>query len=168
MAVLMRLSPLTVEGQQSINDNGASDGRQKSICEAGRRAERSRWCSLPGSRRATSCEGRRCATTRESASACGITQWDGLEYYDLVIPLTISIHHWRHTDYVAAGARQVQPLIRASLEDASRAGWRTDEPTDFATLFSRARVRTKNSFRSWRVSSVTIRLTRASRPVRSV
>lgn len=101
--------------------------------------------------------------TREYAIPSGITQWEGLEYQNLVIPLTISIHHWRHPDYVAASARQVQPLIRASLEEASRAGWRADEPTDFATLFSRARVRTKDSFISWRVSSVTIRLTRASR-----
>jgi hypothetical protein len=123
--------------------------------------------NLSSWRRTTSCEGRRCATTRKCIIAGGITQWDGLEYQDLVIPLTISIHHWRHIDYVAVGARQVQPLIRASLEDASRAGWCADEPTDFVTLFSRARVRTKTSFRSWRVSSVTIRLTRASRPVRS-
>ena len=117
--------------------------------------------------RMNSREGRRCATTRECANGGGITQWDGLEYQDLVIPLTISIPHWRHIDYVATGARQVQPLIRASLQDASRAGWCADEPTDFAILFSRARVRTKTSFRSWRVSSVTIRLTRASRPVHS-
>ena len=98
----------------------------------------------------------------------GIMQWEGLEYQDLVIPLTISVRHWRHPDHVGAAARQIQPLILASLQAVAREGWRADEPTDFATLFSRAQVRTKQGLMSWRVSSVTIRLIRASRWVRPV
>jgi hypothetical protein len=84
--------------------------------------------------------------------------WEGLEFQDLVIPVTISVRHWRHPDYVGAAAQQIQPLILASLQEASREGWRADEPTDFATLFSRAQVRTKDSFMRWRVPSRTIRL----------
>ncbi len=106
--------------------------------------------------------------TRERDMSGGITQWEGLEYQDLVIPLTISVRHWRHPNYVGAAAQQIQPLILASLQAVAREGWHADEPTDFATLFSRAQVRTKQGLMSWRVSSVTIRLTRASRWVRPV
>lgn len=85
---------------------------------------------------------------------------EGLEFRDLVIPITISVRHWRHPDYVGAAAPRVQRIIVASLEEAAREGWRPDEPTDFATLFSRSRVRTQDSFLRWRISSVAIRLTR--------
>lgn len=87
----------------------------------------------------------------------GILRW---EYQDLVIPVAISVRHWRHSDYVGAATPRVQPVIAASLLKAAREGWQADEPTDFATLFSRSRVRTTNSFVRWRVTEVTIRLTR--------
>jgi hypothetical protein len=84
---------------------------------------------------------------------------------DLVIPLTISVFHWWHpasvAAYVAAATPKAQPIILASLKEAARDGWRPDEPTDFATLFSRSEVRTSDSFIRWRVFSVTIRLLRA-------
>jgi hypothetical protein len=94
------------------------------------------------------------------------------QYWDLVIPLTISVFHWWHRSpvaaYVAAAAPQAQPIILASLKEAALDGWRPDEPTDFATLFSRSVVRTSNSFMRWRVSSVTIRLLRTDRAVHQV
>ena len=89
-----------------------------------------------------------------------------LDHRDLVIPLAISVIHWRHPNYVAEAACVAQPIIQAAIEGAAREGWKADEPTEFATLFSRARVRTKQSLMFWRVSSVTIRLTCASRWIR--
>lgn len=92
----------------------------------------------------------------------GMMDWEGR---DLVIPLAISIRHWRTPDYVGAAAPRVQPIIETYLHDAAQDGWRADEPTDFATLFSRSRVRTRNNFFRWRVDSATIRLLRAVRNV---
>jgi hypothetical protein len=85
----------------------------------------------------------------------------GWESRDLVIPMTIVITHWRHPDYVGMAARRAQPLIQAALQTAVGDGWQADEPTDFATLFSRSRVRTTNNLVRWRVDSVTIRLIRS-------
>jgi hypothetical protein len=90
----------------------------------------------------------------------GIERWEGWEYQDLVIPVTLFVRHWRHADYVGVAAPRVQPIILAALEEAACAGWRADEPTDFATLFSRSRVRTQDSLLRWRISSVAIRLSR--------
>jgi hypothetical protein len=90
----------------------------------------------------------------------GIIRWEGR---DLVIPLAISIHHWRTPDYVGAAAPLVQPIITAYLREAAQDGWQADEPTDFATLFSRSRVRTRNNLFRWRVDSATIRQLRAVR-----
>jgi hypothetical protein len=90
----------------------------------------------------------------------GIIRWEGR---DLVIPLAISIHHWRTPDYVGAAAPLVQPIIIAYLREAAQDGWQADEPTDFATLFSRSRVRTRNNLFRWRVDSATIRQLRAVR-----
>lgn len=87
----------------------------------------------------------------------GILRWD---YQDLVIPVAISVRHWRHPDYVGAATPRVQPMIAASLLEAAHEGWQADEPIDFATLFSRSRVRTTNGFFRWHVTDVTIRLTR--------
>ena len=92
----------------------------------------------------------------------GMMDWEGR---DLVIPLAISIRHWRNPDYVGATAPRVQPIIETYLHDAAQDGWRADEPTDFATLFSRSRVRTRNNLFRWRVDSTTIRLLRAVRNV---
>jgi hypothetical protein len=83
-----------------------------------------------------------------------------LESRDLVIPLDITVRHWRTPDYVGAAAPQAQAIIASYLRDTAREGWRADEPTDFATLFSSSRVRTRDTFLRWRVDSVTIRLWR--------
>lgn len=88
----------------------------------------------------------------------GIMRWEGR---DLVIPLAISIHHWRTPDYVGAAAPLVQPIIIAYLREAAQDGWQADEPTDFATLFHCSRVRTRNNLFRWQVESATIRLLRA-------
>lgn len=88
--------------------------------------------------------------------------WEGRE---LVIPLAISIRHWHTPDYVSAAAPRAQSIIETYLHDAARDGWHADEPTDFATLFSRSRVRTRNNLFRWRVDSTTIRLLRAVRNV---
>lgn len=90
----------------------------------------------------------------------GILRW---ESQDLVIPLAISIRHWQTPDYVGAAAPLVQPIIATALAAAARDGWQADEPTDFPTLFSRAQVRTTNTFLRWRVTSVTIH---QKRPIR--
>lgn len=86
-----------------------------------------------------------------------IERW---EYQDLVIPLAISVRHWRTPDYVGAATPRGQPIIAAALGAASRDGWQADEPTDLATLFSRSRVRTTNTYWHWRITSATIHLTR--------
>ncbi|MGO8948775.1 MAG: hypothetical protein ACLQUY_14205 [Ktedonobacterales bacterium] len=87
----------------------------------------------------------------------GIQRW---EHQEILIPLDISLIHWWHPDYVAAAALRVQPMIAAALTEARHSGWHADEPTDFATLFSRSQVRTRNSVLRWHVDSVTIRLLR--------
>jgi hypothetical protein len=87
----------------------------------------------------------------------GVLRW---ERQDLVIPLAISVCHWRTPDYVGAAAPLAQPIIAAALVVAARDGWRADEPTDLATLFSRSQLRTTNTFMRWRVTSVTIRQAR--------
>lgn len=97
----------------------------------------------------------------ERHMASGIRQGASLECRDLVIPLHVSVLHWLHTNYVAAAAASIQPLILASLQEAARAGWKADQPTDFMTLFSRSQVRTTMNLLYWHVTSVTIRLTRA-------
>jgi hypothetical protein len=91
----------------------------------------------------------------------GIQHW---EHQDLLIPLGISVIHWRHPDYIGAAAARVQPMIASALSAASRSGWQADEPTDFATLFSRSQVRTKNTALRWRIDSATIR---QIRPIRA-
>jgi hypothetical protein len=88
----------------------------------------------------------------------GILRWEGR---DLVVPLAISISHWRTPDYVGAAAPLAQPIIERYLREAARDGWHADEPTDFATLFSRSGVRTQDNCFRWRVESATIRLLRA-------
>jgi len=88
----------------------------------------------------------------------GILRW---ERKDLVIPLTISISHWRTPDYVGAAALLAQPVITAYLREAALEGWHADEPTDFATLFSRSGVRSRDSYFRWQVDSATIRMLRA-------
>jgi hypothetical protein len=90
----------------------------------------------------------------------GIRRW---EHQDLLIPLGISVIHWRHPDYVGAAAARVQPMIASALSAAARSGWQADEPTDFATLFSRSQVRTKNTALRWRIDSAMIRLIRPIR-----
>lgn len=100
---------------------------------------------------------RRISEERAGNMRPGILRW---ESQDLVIPVAISVRHWRHPDYVGAATPHVQPLIAASLVAAAHEGWHADEPTDFATLFSRSRVRTTNGVFRWRVTDVTIRLTR--------
>jgi hypothetical protein len=92
-----------------------------------------------------------------SAKSTGIQRW---ETKGLAIPLAISIIHWGHPNPVKAITPLVQPIIQASIDRAALDGWRVDEPTDFATLFSRSQVRTRNTFLRWRVDSVTIRMTR--------
>lgn len=92
----------------------------------------------------------------------GMMHWE--DRY-LVIPLAISIRHWHTPDYVGAAAPRAQSIIETYLHDAARDGWHADEPTDFATLFSRSRVRTRNNLFRWRVDSTTIRLLRAVRNV---
>jgi hypothetical protein len=92
----------------------------------------------------------------------GIMHWEGR---DLVIPLAISIRHCHTPDYVGAAAIRAQPIIETYLHNAVRDGWHADEPTDFATLFSRSRVRTRNNLFRWQVDSATIRLLRAVRNV---
>ena len=87
---------------------------------------------------------------------------------ELVIPIAISVTHWRHPDYVGTATPRVQPIIQQALQKAACQGWRADEPTDFATLFSRSRVRTRNSYLRWRVDSVTIRLIRGIQEERLV
>lgn len=90
------------------------------------------------------------------------------EYQDMVIPLAISVRHWRTPDYVGAAIPLVQPMITTALAAASRDGWHADEPTDFPALFSRSRVRTMNTFWRWRITSATIRLTRPVRRQRLI
>lgn len=92
--------------------------------------------------------------------AQGILRWDS---QDLVIPLTISVAHWRRGEYVEEAASLVQPIIQARLAETAREGWQADEPTDFPTLFSRSRVRTRDRLFHWRIDSVTIHQVR---PVR--
>lgn len=88
----------------------------------------------------------------------GNVRW---ERKDLVIPLKISISHCRTPDYVGAAALLIQPIIVKYLREAARDGWQADEPTDFATLFSRSGIRTRDTYFRWRVDSATIRLLRA-------
>jgi hypothetical protein len=96
------------------------------------------------------------ATLHERAR--GVWGW---EHRQLVVPLRISVRHWRHPDYVGAAAKRAQPIIDASLRDAVSEGWRADEPTDFASLFSGSRVRTRDTLLQWRVDSATMQLLRA-------
>lgn len=92
-----------------------------------------------------------------STKLTGIQRW---ETKRLEIPLAISIFHWGHPDPIEAVVPVVQPIIQESIDRAAQDGWRADEPIDFATLFSRSEVRTRNTFLRWRVDSVTIRMTR--------
>jgi hypothetical protein len=94
-----------------------------------------------------------------------ILRW---EYQDLVIPLAISVRHWRTPDYVGAATPLVQPMIAAALAAAGHDGWHADEPTDLPTLFSRSQVRTTNTYWRWRITSATIRLTRRVRRLRLI
>ena len=87
----------------------------------------------------------------------GIQRW---EHQDLVIPLDLSVSHWRHPDYVQAATPRVQPMIVSAPKLAFQSGWQADEPTDFATLFSRSQVRTRNTLLYWRIDSATIRMIR--------
>jgi hypothetical protein len=81
------------------------------------------------------------------------------ETQDVLIPLAFSVMRWPHPDYVGAATPRAQSLIAARLALAASDGWTADEPTDFATLFSRSRVRSRNTLLRWRVDSVTIRMT---------
>jgi hypothetical protein len=85
--------------------------------------------------------------------AQGILRWDS---QDLVIPLTIAVAHWRRGAYTEEATKQVQPIIQTRLEETAREGWQADEPTDFPTLFSRSKVRTRDCLFHWRIDSVTI------------
>lgn len=66
----------------------------------------------------------------------GMIHWEGC---DLEIPLAISIRHRRTPDYVGVVATSAQPIIKTYQHKAARDGWRPNEPTKFATLFSRTR-----------------------------
>ena len=79
---------------------------------------------------------------------------------EVLIPLAFSVMRWPHPDYVGAATPKAQSLIAARLARAAEDGWTADEPTDFATLFSRSRVRSHNTLLRWRVDAVTIRMTR--------
>jgi hypothetical protein len=91
------------------------------------------------------------------AKSTGIQRW---ETKGPAIPLAISIIHWGHPNPVKAITPLEQPIIQASIDRAALDGWRADEPIDFATLFSRSQVRTRNTFLRWRVDSMTIQMTR--------
>ena len=95
----------------------------------------------------------------------GIQRW---EHQDLVIPLGLSVSHWRHPDYIETATPRVQPMIASALKSAFLSGWQADEPTDFATLFSRSQVRTRNTLLYWRIDSATIRMIRPLREDRLV
>jgi hypothetical protein len=95
----------------------------------------------------------------------GILRW---ETQDLVIPLAVSVGHLRAADYVGAATPYVQPTIAAALAAAAADGGHADEPTDFPTLFSRSRVRTKDTYWTWRVTLATVRLTRPVRRERLI
>jgi hypothetical protein len=82
------------------------------------------------------------------------------ETQDVLIPLAFSVMRWPKPDYVGAATPRAQPMIAARLAIAADDGWTADEPTDFATLFSRSRVRSRNTLLRWRVDSVAIRVTR--------
>jgi hypothetical protein len=82
------------------------------------------------------------------------------ETQDVLIPLAVSVMRWPHPDYVGAATPRAQALIAARLAIAADDGWIADEPTDFPTLFSRSRVRSRNTLFRWRVDSATIRMTR--------
>ncbi len=82
------------------------------------------------------------------------------ETQDVLIPLAFSVMRWPKPDYVGAATPRAQSLIAARLAIAADDGWTADEPTDFATLFSRSRVRSRNTLLRWRVDSVAIRVTR--------
>jgi hypothetical protein len=79
---------------------------------------------------------------------------------DVLIPLAFSVMRWPKPDYVDAATPRAQSIIAARLAIAADDGWTADEPTDFATLFSRSRVRSRRILLRWRVDSVTIRVTR--------
>jgi hypothetical protein len=79
---------------------------------------------------------------------------------DVLIPLAFSVMRWPKPDYVEAAASRAQSMIAARLAMAADDGWAADEPTDFATLFSSSRVRSRRILLRWRVDSVTIRVTR--------
>ena len=82
------------------------------------------------------------------------------ESQDVLIPLAFSVMRWPNPDYVGAATRRAQSMIAARLALAADDGWTADEPADFATLFSRSRVRSRNTLLRWRVDSVSIRVTR--------
>jgi hypothetical protein len=82
------------------------------------------------------------------------------ETEEVLIPLGFSVMRWPKPDYVGAATPRAQTIIEARLAIAVDDGWTADEPTDFATLFSRSRVRSHNTLLRWRVDSVTIRMTR--------
>jgi hypothetical protein len=82
------------------------------------------------------------------------------ETQDVLIPLAFSVMRWPNSDYVGAATLRAQSLIAARLAIAADDGWTADEPTDFVTLFSRSRVRSRRFPLRWRVDSVTIRVTR--------
>lgn len=82
------------------------------------------------------------------------------ETQEMLIPLAFSVMRWPHPDYVGAATPRAQSLIAARLAVAADDGWTADEPTDFATLFGRSRVRSRRLLLRWRVDSVTIRMTR--------
>lgn len=102
----------------------------------------------------------RCDAMQQQPTRVHILRW---ESQDLVIPMAISVRHWRTPDYVSAAAPLVQPTITAALMRVARDGWQPDEPSDFPTLFSCSRVRTTNTLLRWRVTSVTIRVIRPIR-----
>src|SRR5437868_11827407 len=79
---------------------------------------------------------------------------------ELLIPLAFSVLRWPNPDYVGAAMPRAQAMIAVRLAVEAGDGWTADEPTDFPTLFSRSRVRSRNTLLRWRVESVTIRMTR--------
>lgn len=130
--------------------------RYSCVEEQGARTSYTRAKSVPLS--STVVEGKKHNKMSEHTVRDGIERW---ENQDLVIPLAIAVRHWRTPDYVGAATPLVQPMIAAALAAAARDGWHADEPADFPTLFSRSRVRTTNTSWCWRITSVTIHLTRA-------
>ncbi len=68
--------------------------------------------------------GKPCTSMNEHDGPRAVRRWEGWEFQDLVIPVSLFVRHWRHPDAVGTAAPRVQPIILAALEEAAREGWR--------------------------------------------